>query len=403
MSDTALLFEPLEGADPARPGDPFARLRYQYGQLLGAEDFSAEQRYFVLRERLLNAVLHGTGTVWGLRVTAREDATTNAVQLVCAPGLAIDALGRLIHVEQEVCLDVTGLALAPFWVDLTAPPGAAAEARTRRAYIVLSYRACLDGQVPAIAPPCSDSGDALAYSRVLDRWRLCLAAEPPPDPHPLARDWTRFAATFAAPNDLGATLLDFILTPPAALARLWSNGDDAGLLLATIDLDPVGEPAERTKLATVPDNAVRALLPDVQTVASIATGLRLAGAPADAGFRLLGVTAASDAGRIVLTARFTATPEAISQTADNIRVFRFDSATGWADVTVVGWAVLGPETLITLGEDWTAETTWQLLLTGAGPKPLMDAAARPLAGMAGDAAPAPAQGRDVALVSHFTP
>lgn len=399
MSDTALLFEPLEGTDPARPGDPFARLRYQYGQLLGAEDFSAEQRYFVLRERLLNATLHGSGTVWGLRVTAREDATTNAVQLVCAPGLAIDALGRLIHVEQEVCLDVTGLALAPFWVDLSAPPGAVEGQRTRRAYVVLSYRACLDGQVPAIAPPCSDSGDALAYSRVLDRWRLCLAAEPPPDPHPLARDWTRFPAN----ADLRATLLDFILTPPAALSRLWSNGDDAPLLLATIDLDPVGEPAERTKLVAPPDNAVRALLPDVQTLASIATGLRLAGAGADPGFRLLGVTAASDAGRIVLTARFTATPQVTSQTGDNIRVFRFDPATGWTDVGVVGWAVPGTEALITLAEDWTAETTWQLVLTGAGPKPLMDTTGRPLAGLAGEPAPLPGQGRDVALVSRFTP
>ena len=96
MSATATAFEPLEGTDPARPGDPFSRLRYQYGQLLGAEDFSAEQRYFVLRERLLNAALHGVGTAWGLRVTAREDVirlhhADGGIE--CAPG-ELDADGE---------------------------------------------------------------------------------------------------------------------------------------------------------------------------------------------------------------------------------------------------------------------------------------------------------------------
>jgi len=61
-------FAPLDDIDPATPGDPFTRLHYHYGQLLGAEDFNTEQRYFLLRSRLHNAVLHGFGTVWGLKV-----------------------------------------------------------------------------------------------------------------------------------------------------------------------------------------------------------------------------------------------------------------------------------------------------------------------------------------------
>ena len=61
-------FTPLDDLDPATPGDPFTRLHYHYGQLLGAEDFNTEQRYFLLRSRLHNAVLHGFGTVWGLKV-----------------------------------------------------------------------------------------------------------------------------------------------------------------------------------------------------------------------------------------------------------------------------------------------------------------------------------------------
>ncbi|WP_137177201.1 hypothetical protein [Roseomonas sp. AR75] len=455
MSDTATLFAPLEDADPATPGDPFSRLRYSYGQLLGAEDFAAEQRYHLLRERLLTATLHGHGTVWGLRVTAREDATNNTVQLVCAPGLAVDALGRLIHVEQEVCLDVTGLALAPFWSDLAPPPTPPAaeqpeeeepdeggddttsgeettsgedttpggdtisgadsvpggdddeaeptpETRVRRAYVVLSYRACLADEVPAITPPCSTSGEATAYARVLDRWRLCLMAEAPPDPHPLARDWT----TFAGNGDLRTRLLNFILDPPAQLSRFWSGADEAPLLLATVDLEPVGDPAERTRLVAGPDNAVRALLPDVQTLAAMTTGLRLLGPGGAQPFRLVSVAARSEGGQVVLDARFTTPPDSTSLSADAIRIFRRDGTGAWVPATFNGWAVPSDGNglaMITIGEDWTEATTYQLLLRGAGAAPLLDANGQPLSGLDGEP-PLPAgAGRDVSLVQRFEP
>lgn len=401
MADTALHFEPLEDSDPAQPGDPFARLRYQYGQLLGAEDFAAEQRYFVLRERLLNATLHGSGTVWGLRVTRREDAETNAVQLVCAPGLAVDALGRLVHVEQEVCLDVTSLARAPFWADLKAPPEAAERSKARRAYVVLSYRACLDGQVPAIAPPCSDGGDALAYSRVLDRWRLCLAAEPPPDPHPLARDWTAFKHG----GDLQDKLLEFILSKPELIPRFWSGGeDDAPLLLAIVDFEAVGDPVERTRVLADPDNAPRALLPAVQTLASMTTGLRLVGAAtAPAAFRLVAASAESAGGKITVTVTLTAPAADKSITPQSVRVLRFDPAAGWVEPSVTARTPSGGDIAIALDEDWSPGTTWQLVLAGGGAAPLVDADGRPLAGVAGDPLPRAGQGRDAALVSRFTP
>jgi hypothetical protein len=419
MSDTATLFAPLEDEDPATPGDPFSRLRYSYGQLLGAEDFAAEQRYFVLRERILNATLHGHGTVWGLRVTAREDAANNAVQLVCAPGLAVDALGRLIHVEQEVCLDVTGLALAPFWSDLAPPPAPPAgpppapdpdspppepppETRARRAHVVLSYRACLGDEIPAITPPCSTSGEATAYARTLDRWRLCLMAEPPPDPHPLARDWTAFAGA----GDLRARLLDFILTPPAELARFWSNTDEAPLLLATVDLEPVGDPAERTRLVAGPDNAVRALLPDVQTVASMASGLRLVGAAGASAFRLVAVAARREGGQVVLDARFTTPPDTTSLSSDAIRIFRRDGTGAWVAAPFNGWSAPADgdgTAMITVGEDWTDPTTYQLLLRGAGAGPLLDLSGQPLSGLDGEPPLPPGAGRDVSLVQRFEP
>jgi hypothetical protein len=46
----------------------FKRLKYAYGQLLGAADFQAEQSYFREKQRLHNRCLHGYGVVCGLLV-----------------------------------------------------------------------------------------------------------------------------------------------------------------------------------------------------------------------------------------------------------------------------------------------------------------------------------------------
>src|SRR5262249_11256619 len=154
-----------------------------------------EQRYHLLRARLRNALLHGSGVVCGLDVSSVSTADPPVNELRCTPGLAIDALGREIFVPETVCLDITGLAAnTNFWPSLSAPPGPAAGDTAKRCCAVLSYRACLSAQVPAIPPPCSDADNALAYSRVLDSYRLCLEAAAPPDPNPLSRDWLALSA-----------------------------------------------------------------------------------------------------------------------------------------------------------------------------------------------------------------
>ncbi len=314
---TAETFTPLMDSDPATPGDPFTRLRYHYGQLLGAEDFETEQRYFLLRGRLRNALLHGMGTVWGLAVRAEETTDPAGLRLTCEPGLAIDALGREVYVPQRVCLDVTGLAASPFWADLWPPPAPVAEAGDdddgepppdprRRVYVVLNYRACLSAPVPAVTPPCSDSDAALVHSRVLDSYRICLQAEAPPDPATTQRDVTRLQ-TPPGPRE---RLLDLILNPGLDLARFWGGADEAPLLLAVLDLEPVGSPVERVRLSGAVDNGVRALLPAVQAVADLALGVRLDGAPGPAAFQALGLSAAAgtgaDAGRMLVTVGTTA-------------------------------------------------------------------------------------------------
>jgi hypothetical protein len=75
---------------PSAPRRP----RYFSGQLLTAEDFEAEQLYFLDRRRSDNRQLHGWGVVCGLGVTPSGKGG-----VVVQPGLAIDGLGREIVVS----------------------------------------------------------------------------------------------------------------------------------------------------------------------------------------------------------------------------------------------------------------------------------------------------------------
>ena len=426
----------LDDPDPATPGNPLERLRYHYGQLLGAEDFSTEQRYFLLRRRLHNALLHGVGTVIGLRVVEREglDPDANTLMLDCEPGMAIDALGREVIVPERVCLEITGLASTPFWADLSpppvpdasveapvdpgdavdpveadvvdpaAPPDPPPETAVRRVHVVLSYRACLSEPVPAVVPPCTDGDAGLVHSRVRDSYQLCLAAEPPPDPAATQRDIT----AVTVPVEPRARVLDFILgtagNPPVGLARFWSGQDSAPLLLATLDLEPVGDPPVRVRLVGAVDNAVRAILPPVQAIASMALGVRLDGASGPAAFQVTGVGV--DPGpapdTMTLVVGTTAEPEQATLTGQSVRVWGLDPGVGWSERPVSARAAETEGIRITVDESWDAALTYQVCLTGTGAQAIVDIAGRLLAGVAGESVPT-GSGRDVCLGARYEP
>jgi hypothetical protein len=397
----ANVFAPLDDLDPATPGDPFVRLRYSYGQLLGAEDFTTEQRYFLLRSRLHNAALHGFGTVWGLKVGSQESETS--LTLTCATGLAIDPLGREVYVPQKVCLDITGLAATAFWGELSAPPAtAAADAldTRRRVYVVLRYRACLTEQVPAITQPCSDADAGLSPSRVQDGYRLCLEAKAPDLTGLPIRDITTRATP---PGDLRTRLLEQLIDPDVPPpARLWSGTDDAPLLLAVLDLDPVGEPAGQVKLAGAIDNSVRALLPALQMVADLALGIHLEAAGDTARFQAGGLHAqpgdGTDLGHMLVDVGTSRPILAASIAEPSVRVLRFDEpAKAWVSLPVlVQTPTAGGLSLTVDGGEWADGTIYQVCLAGTGPNALLDTDGKPLAGAIGEVVP-PGAGRDANL------
>ena len=73
------------------------RVNYFSGMVLGTDDFTAEQNYFLRKIHRLNRMVHGAGVATGLSVTLER--TGSSAQVLIAPGLAFNPRGE----EIEVC------------------------------------------------------------------------------------------------------------------------------------------------------------------------------------------------------------------------------------------------------------------------------------------------------------
>lgn len=106
---THMVFETSGGRDRSVDPPEFDRLKYFYGQLLGARDFQVEQRFFLEKSKLQNRALHGHGVVCGLEVEHRAgDEVDEVAKDVCLPrlrlrpGLALDADGNELLARREI-------------------------------------------------------------------------------------------------------------------------------------------------------------------------------------------------------------------------------------------------------------------------------------------------------------
>ncbi|HEX7955782.1 MAG TPA: hypothetical protein VF508_02510, partial [Pyrinomonadaceae bacterium] len=151
---------------------PNKRVNYAFGMVLGVDDFRQEQEHFEWKHRLSNLLLHGTGTVCGLKVRALPDGPD--VKVLVEPGYAISPHGRWIWVERALCAHL-GEWVIKNSASQSPPPGPG----PHTVYVRLCYAECPTDVVPIAGAPCADEADTRAASRVLETARAEFSWEPP--------------------------------------------------------------------------------------------------------------------------------------------------------------------------------------------------------------------------------
>lgn len=184
--------------------DPYKRVRYATGLVLGVDEFEQEQAYFIERDRLLTRALHGYGVVHGLPITVEvEDGRP---QLVVGRGLAVEPSG------QHVCIDRPQCAWLDDWLGerdaallsgseeesdedgSTGDEGSAGDAgedgdgadsgsEELCVAIVLRYGACETDFVPVPGEPCRTEEETRTASRLADDFHLTLEPVAGAPPH----------------------------------------------------------------------------------------------------------------------------------------------------------------------------------------------------------------------------
>ncbi|MBK7823653.1 hypothetical protein [Nannocystis sp.] len=211
------------------PTDPFRALHVHYGMLLGVEDFEAIGAYHRGKGWLHNAWLHREGVVWGFGVSR------SGRELRVDPGLALDAVGRELHLDVPACLDLAA------WYDehksrddlgATIDPLGAV---TLHAHVVALFKVCPAREVPALAEPCN-AGAGTAPSRLVEtvELRLVPGLAPPPPAPPYHRLRLLFCIDAAQLDPLGIILPadQEVLTARASILALPHDQQPAATLVA---------------------------------------------------------------------------------------------------------------------------------------------------------------------------
>jgi hypothetical protein len=162
-------------ADQA-PLTPNKRVNYTFGMVLGEKDFRQEQEHFEWKHRLSNALLHGSGTVCGLKVTAVTLPDGSDVEIRISPGMALSPQGRWLQVEAEQCARLNE------WLQRHRGELSPSQSLPQAVYVKLCYQECETDLVPIAGQPCASEQDTRAPSRILETSRAEFSWTPPPQP-----------------------------------------------------------------------------------------------------------------------------------------------------------------------------------------------------------------------------
>ena len=157
--------------------DPYKRVCYSNGLVLGVDEFLQEELYLLEKHRLHNRALHGYGTICGLDVSVRDAEGDAGPEIVVSPGLALNPVGHEIRVPQPQCARLDEWLLRH--PEVAGSPPAVGSPAELSLHVVLCYRECKTDEVPIPGGPCRTLDDSTAPSRIADAFELALRTEPP--------------------------------------------------------------------------------------------------------------------------------------------------------------------------------------------------------------------------------
>jgi hypothetical protein len=206
--------------------DPSKRVKYSFGLVLGVDEFLQEQTYLLEERRRHNRMLHGFGTVCGLKVTV--PAGVDPPEIRVAGGLAVSPGGFDICVPNVMCAKVND------WLAANAqelhdrfgdPPSIVS------ACVVLCYRECATDIVPVPGEPCRTDEESMEPSRLADSFelKLCIPEEVTSPP---------LSPPIGSPPTQGPAHL--CLCPPPSARK--TGEFELGQLLRRIDINAAATP-----------------------------------------------------------------------------------------------------------------------------------------------------------------
>ena len=133
------------------------RNHYFNGKLLVERDFVDEQIYHIAKRRMLNKVLHGDGTVCGLKLKQHPSPDCQTQYIYAEPGVALDCCGREIVLTKNEPINIQDL-IKQQELKLDDPVDL---------FVALQYRDVESEQVPVILPDC-DCADANQTANRID-------------------------------------------------------------------------------------------------------------------------------------------------------------------------------------------------------------------------------------------
>jgi hypothetical protein len=226
-----MMRECLTASTEHAPLNPTKRVNYNFGMVLGVDDFRQEQVHFEWKHQISNLLLHGYGTVCGLQVSAEAVTDPPDVQIRVSSGYGISREGKWMWVDRDLCGRLGEWLQAQ--QDEHSPPLGPGR---QKVHVTLCYAECPTDLVPIAGQPCASDEDTRAPSRIQEAYYVDFSWLPPPQP---AEDLIRDFGNLMARVEI---IPDELRSPPSA--------DDSERLLQAVR--SLGQ-LESSPLASPPD------------------------------------------------------------------------------------------------------------------------------------------------------